>query len=232
MAKQLVRERPRTIALLGVLYVLGGACATLLVAWACSWQGKPASFDDLAMTATWMDADGRVYRYELWNKRRGAQHARVASFGKEAPDEFAHAITSSTAPLPASMTAGLVGIGWRDLLSCGWPMSAVWGGYDWPPMMQKRPGAVQESPIGTVSIGVSKNRDRGMHGALPVMPLFPGFIVDTAMYGLAFLACHGLLRKCRQLWRGTRGNCARCGYPHSDLPAGSPCPECGTARRK
>jgi hypothetical protein len=61
---------------------------------------------------------------------------------------------------------------------------------------------------------------------LPLLPLWPGFALDTAFYGtLTFLlwSAPGVLRRRSRLRRGA---CPACGY---DLRgnAGGRCPECG-----
>lgn len=64
--------------------------------------------------------------------------------------------------------------------------------------------------------------------ALPLLPLWPGFAINTIFYALLlFLAWRtpGLIRRAV---RRRRGRCVRCGYDRSGLDAGEACPECGT----
>ena len=66
---------------------------------------------------------------------------------------------------------------------------------------------------------------------LPVLPLWPGFVVDTAFWGgTAFLvwSVPGFVRRRVRRRRGEGGRCAACGYDLSGAgAAGGVCPECG-----
>lgn len=64
---------------------------------------------------------------------------------------------------------------------------------------------------------------------LPLLPVLPGFIVNSALYGLVLagvvLAPRWVVRA-RRSRRRRRGLCASCGYEVGQLTT---CPECGTA---
>jgi hypothetical protein len=62
---------------------------------------------------------------------------------------------------------------------------------------------------------------------LPVVPVWPGFALDTAFYGaiaFALWSAPGLIR--RRL-RRARGHCPACGYNLEGAPTAT-CPECGS----
>ncbi len=66
---------------------------------------------------------------------------------------------------------------------------------------------------------------------LPYYPVIPGFAADTALYAgvwWALLFGPGATRRSR---RRRRGLCPRCAYDLKGLAPGSPCPECGPARK-
>jgi hypothetical protein len=65
---------------------------------------------------------------------------------------------------------------------------------------------------------------------LPVMPLWPGFALDSALYAgawwLLIFAPLPLYRAGRRRFRVSRGMCGSCGYDLKGLASGA-CPECG-----
>ena len=69
---------------------------------------------------------------------------------------------------------------------------------------------------------------------LPVLPLFPGFALDTALYAAAWWALlftpSPLYRAGRRRFRVSRGMCGACGYDLNGSPGG-PCPECGAGAK-
>jgi hypothetical protein len=75
-----------------------------------------------------------------------------------------------------------------------------------------------------------KPRDTGPFAtpiALPLMPIWPGFALNTVFYGgVVFLlwSAPGFVRRRRRL---RRGQCLACGYDLRATP-GKPCPECGS----
>jgi hypothetical protein len=76
------------------------------------------------------------------------------------------------------------------------------------------------------NLEVSKPIEPTLRGALPVVPILPGFALDTAFYAaiaFALWSAPGVIR--RRLRRG-RGGCPACGY---DLRGSTSavCPECG-----
>lgn len=64
--------------------------------------------------------------------------------------------------------------------------------------------------------------------ALPLLPLWPGFAINTAFYALLLFIAWRTPGLIRRAVRRRRGRCVRCGYDRSGLDAGEACPECGT----
>ncbi len=63
--------------------------------------------------------------------------------------------------------------------------------------------------------------------ALPLLPLWPGFLINTLFYALLLLIAWRLPGVLRRAVRRRRGRCVRCGYSRDGLDAGVACPECG-----
>jgi hypothetical protein len=62
---------------------------------------------------------------------------------------------------------------------------------------------------------------------LPLHPLWPGFVVDAALYGGIAYVLAFAPGAARRAWRRRRGCCHSCGYDLRSSPKG-PCPECGS----
>ncbi len=110
---------------------------------------------------------------------------------------------------------------WR--LRLGWPALAL-------------DSSLRGSSATNLATGVAVKRDYETQGlleyrfrsrdyAIPVLPVWPGFLINTLFYAGAcwlLLAAPGGVRR----WRRTRrGQCPACGY---DLSGVEVCPECGT----
>ena len=65
---------------------------------------------------------------------------------------------------------------------------------------------------------------------LPLIPLFPGFLLNTLFYTLITFALYKLPGALRHSKRRRAGNCPNCNYPRTGLNLQAPCPECGTPR--
>ena len=63
--------------------------------------------------------------------------------------------------------------------------------------------------------------------ALPLLPLWPGFAINTVFYALMLLLAWRTLGTIRRAARRRRGRCAACGYERGGLDANAACPECG-----
>ena len=71
---------------------------------------------------------------------------------------------------------------------------------------------------------------RGEPRALPLRPIFPGFLIDTLFYGAIWFGLLFGFGAARRGLRKRRGLCPMCAYDlRGDLDTG--CPECGWNRR-
>ncbi len=67
--------------------------------------------------------------------------------------------------------------------------------------------------------------------SLPLLPLWPGFAINTVFYALIAWGLWQVPPTIRRRRRRRNGLCVRCGYDLKGLgglAGGSPCPECGT----
>jgi hypothetical protein len=81
--------------------------------------------------------------------------------------------------------------------------------------------------------GVQLPRDAEFNPrALPLRPLWPGFVVNTLLAAAAGWLVLTALGSARWHWRRRRGHCAYCGYSRRGLAPNAVCPECGTNPRQ
>jgi hypothetical protein len=114
----------------------------------------------------------------------------------------------------------------------GWPMASL-GGECW---FGAAPGQFDAPPDGWLAGLARPDRQSwavlvDIPGArrsalLPLRPLFPGFLVNTAIYAVAVALALAAPWALRRFLRRQRGLCPACGYPAG--PTG-PCSECGGA---
>ncbi len=131
----------------------------------------------------------------------------------------------------------------------GWPMLSLWSGYvecknitRWvgePPInpysFEKRIAAIplpsQKTRVRVATYGVATMPSTTGIQQLPLRPIWPGFIINTAFYAaILWLVIPGPFALRRHI-RRKRGLCVTCGYDlrHADHDA---CPECGVARSR
>jgi len=146
----------------------------------------------------------------------------------------------------------------------GWPLRALvvyWdGGLAYLPNAMPYAGdnaAPGGFPLAGISLAPYQPDDPGTRSldsqrALPLRPIFPGFIINTLFYAAIWFGVLFLPGIAKRAIRRKRGRCVKCGYdlrghrpqdPHpdsTDLVAGQPlsrrergvagCPECGWGR--
>jgi len=64
---------------------------------------------------------------------------------------------------------------------------------------------------------------------LPLVPIIPGFLASTTVYGVLWLATLVGMRTMQRTFRTRQGKCKQCGYQLRGIES-SNCPECGDPR--
>lgn len=67
--------------------------------------------------------------------------------------------------------------------------------------------------------------------ALPLLPLWPGFLINTLFYALLLFGAWRVPGVVRRTLRRRRGRCIACGYDRDGLDPDAACPECGAGVR-
>jgi hypothetical protein len=65
-------------------------------------------------------------------------------------------------------------------------------------------------------------------GMLPIVPVWPGFAVNTLLFASPLLLWWCVLPWARARRYRKAGGCPRCGFDRRTLPPDQPCPECGS----
>jgi len=114
-------------------------------------------------------------------------------------------------------------------IAYGWPCLSFRGGwYDEggsPRMLDYGPALPELVTTVMDPNGTTTHREPRV---VPLMPLFPGVLANTALYGAgwwALLLAPGAIRRRN---RRRRGACVACGYDRRGIGEDTPCPECGT----
>lgn len=178
-----------------------------------------AQWNAIAITPTEADEERKLHEYTTGlHERLGWKRIRDTTFisWDQGGERFLH---------PEELT----------LTDCGWPTLSLRQWYyqrdqSWPhPIL-----AVAQTPGLSLHGGIQAWPDAAQpyfnqtRFALPLLPLWPGFAINTSFYGLLlFIAWRVPGVVCRTL-RRRRGRCAACGYDRGGLHADAACPECGT----
>ncbi len=200
--------------LIVAVFLLAGTLVNVAVAWGCSIRAESALFDAL-LTA-------RMRRQQFEASKR-----------PDRPESEAPWVES------AFRGAGVVvivvrrpGEGLVRLHRAGWPArAALEGRVSIPPSGDPSyrlgiPISVKVSLALEYPRGSAKPIVKAVTGVLPMRPVWPGFLFNTAFYTLAFILPAGMWWNLRRFIRVRRGLCPACAYPRGESNV---CSECGKA---
>jgi hypothetical protein len=196
------RRNTRLIARLAAC-TLAGAVITVAVAWGCAIWGREKrngpELSDVAWSMRLPDWP-ELATHSYWSSTPGLVLGfEIGGFRHGGPQDRIYRIATTEAGLPLLSMRGY---------------SANWI-------------STKTRPFGPVLRRGWHLETEGFYGRdLPVVPVWPGFALDTAFYGAIVLALWSAPGVIRRRTRKRRGRCPACGY---DLrgSAGGPCPECG-----
>jgi hypothetical protein len=196
-----------------------GVITTLVVAWLLSWLVQPTKHifeltyvDNQVLQVNAFHSPG-ASRTEFFNMGRYNSFDEVRHYaGILAPGENSQSRRQET-------NLGSDSNLWIEHAR-GWPFLAMWckaldkpGGPHWE-------GAIAWAPPTYPDLGLKLS-------ALPLKPIWAGFLADAVFYALLFAAIAAALGPARRWFRRRRGKCERCGYDRRGLVSTTPCPECG-----
>jgi hypothetical protein len=219
-------------AVIILLFLLLGAIVNVAVAWACAlWSGlgKGIARVSLTVPAAWpayLQQCGWPAPYATW---------RVADVGPGVTIIVTHGGDRDVTWDRSDLDAGKSNV---TLYECcfGVPMRALewrlYGAQGADAARLCRDAALAPgSRTGYACPSFIPTAEPSRHRCLPTAPIWPGFAINTLLYGVILwllFAATGMVRRRRRIERGL---CPRCTYDLRGALADG-CPECGWKRRE
>jgi hypothetical protein len=203
--------------------LMAGALATVVVAWACALSRPSLNFNLIAASEwparvphDWPAPYSLALEYRGAGTRRvelGAPLSRVAAprLGSERSISVTHNVAEGV-----NLEVSQAGWPWLSLQSTRKSVTTLQAG-------QQRIGADD-----WLSLPIPQRFMTGPGDAtLPLHPLLPGFLLNTAFYATLLFTLFTTPRLIRRHLRRRKHHCPTCNYNLRGLAPTSPCPECG-----
>ena len=205
-----------------MVFVVLGAMINLLIAWGCATWPTPPVFNAL------LTADYRRARWQAEERRPRLKDDRLW-IERAYRRGGLHLLAVQEEARPAKLI---------HIHRAGWPLASMEGREEHP----LRPGTVPlrtPSYIAALPLPTDGTLLVPLVGGgattspyvrvLPLLPIWPGFAINTLLYAAATILVAGLWWLVRRAFRNMRGRCLSCGYDlRRNLASG--CPECGWKR--
>ena len=232
----------KRVALTIVVFVLLGAVVNVGVAWGCAvWipatgpyigEVRRASLLEVESDGTWLfwaldrfEQSGAVFYLSHWDTRSD----RI---------DCGEITTQSTYLRPSELAPSWAGLRTppatddeiRDLHPYGWPDHQIRrvNAYGWPFISMWQDFVYTGGGYGSTLVRGLQLAflppDGGLARAVPLRPIWPGFAVNTLLYGTLFCLLICLAIAVRRFLRLRRGLCPKCAYPMGESAV---CSECG-----
>lgn len=220
-----------------LLLLAAGTIINVAVAWACA---RWSNMGKLTLTAR-VPVNGNPYILV------DPDLSWLSSLPRDWPQPYNAVSARSTGFLLWNAHAGNdTGAGWgAQVFRFGWPCTAM----EWhmlrvqapPPARGIDPPRAPWTRHWSLDVtrwlgprGSPQDQQVGLHQHLPLLPVWPGFAINTMVYALALwllLAAPAAVRSWRAASRIRRGLCPKCGYDLRGTPVDAiTCPECGAPR--
>lgn len=217
-------RRALTTALLVLALLGGGALVTIAISW-----GIAALGDAVQLSWRWRQvsftSDGIVHSGDFVGVAAGGRQGKPVAPPWHIALDVAKSAASGVRAAPGywvSVEQELGGPRSINTSAFGWPRPALRTVVRNNPAAAPPGGFVTSASVVIVSRGFARTS-----GSLPLIPYWPGFLLNTLLFA-AILAAPLTIIPIRRGLRARRGRCPRCGYELLGLPR---CPECGRHAR-